>query len=42
MTVESLGLAPELQQVDAVIRAQERALQAARRQFWFAYRVVRG
>ena len=34
MTAESLSLAPELQQVDAAIRAQERALTAARRQFW--------
>ena len=34
MTAESLSLAPELQQVDAAIRAQERALSAARRQFW--------
>ena len=34
MAAESLGVAPELQQLDAAIRAQERALTAAGRQFW--------
>ena len=34
MTAEALMVAPELQQVDAAIRAQDRALTAARRAFW--------
>ena len=34
MTTEALMVAPELQQIDAAIRAQERALTAAGRAFW--------
>ena len=34
MTAESMTQAPELQQIDAAIRAQERALTAAGRAFW--------
>ncbi len=34
MTNEALAASPELQQIDASIRAQERALTAARRAFW--------
>jgi outer membrane protein TolC/ABC-type uncharacterized transport system substrate-binding protein len=34
MTTEALAVAPELQQIDAAVRAQERALTAAGRAFW--------
>lgn len=35
MAQESLRLSPELKELDAAIRAQERALTSARRAFWF-------